>query len=69
MAAGRTWSVRWVLGGRNGEAGLEVSGVDERGDAPGMNSAVRAVARTAFFEGREGMGVNAGYRGVLEGRI
>ena len=34
-----------------------------------MNAAVRAVARTAFFEGWEVMGVNAGYRGLLEGRI
>ena len=34
-----------------------------------MNAAVRAVARTALFEGWEVMGVNAGYRGLLEGRI
>ena len=34
-----------------------------------MNAAVRAVARTAFFEGWEVMGVNAGYRGLLEGKI
>jgi 6-phosphofructokinase 1 len=34
-----------------------------------MNAAVRAVARTAFFKGWEVMGVNAGYRGLLEGRI
>ena len=39
------------------------------GDAPGMNAAVRAVARTAFFEGWEVLGINAGYRGLLEGRI
>jgi 6-phosphofructokinase 1 len=39
------------------------------GDAPGMNAAVRAVARTAFFRGWEVMGVWAGYRGLLEGRI
>lgn len=39
------------------------------GDAPGMNAAVRAVARTAFFQGWEVMAVSAGYRGLLEGRI
>ena len=39
------------------------------GDAPGMNAAVRAVARTAFFRGWEVMGVWAGYKGLLEGRI
>src|ERR687896_883808 len=39
------------------------------GDAPGMNAAVRGVARTAFFRGWEVMGVWAGYRGLLEGRI
>jgi len=34
-----------------------------------MNAAVRAVARTAFFSGWEVMGVWAGYRGLLEGKI
>ena len=34
-----------------------------------MNAAVRAVARTAFFRGWEVMGIWAGYRGLLEGRI
>jgi 6-phosphofructokinase 1 len=34
-----------------------------------MNAAVRAVARTAFFRGWDVMGVWAGYRGLLEGRI
>src|SRR5215216_1680372 len=34
-----------------------------------MNAAVRAVARTAFFKGWEVMGIWAGYRGLLEGRI
>jgi 6-phosphofructokinase 1 len=39
------------------------------GDAPGMNAAVRAVARTAFFKGWDVMGIWAGYKGLLEGRI
>jgi 6-phosphofructokinase 1 len=39
------------------------------GDAPGMNAAVRAVARAAFNRGWEVMGVWAGYKGLSEGRI
>src|SRR5918999_2920806 len=39
------------------------------GDAPGMNATVRAVARTAFVRRWEVMGIEAGYRGLLEGRI
>ena len=39
------------------------------GDAPGMNAAVRAVARTAFFKGWDVMGIWSGYKGLLEGRI
>jgi 6-phosphofructokinase 1 len=39
------------------------------GDAPGMNAAVRAAARTAFSLGWQVMKVESGYRGLLEGRI
>ncbi len=39
------------------------------GDAPGMNAAVRAVARTVFALGWQVMKVESGYRGLLEGRI
>ena len=39
------------------------------GDAPGMNAAVRAVARTALALGWEVAGIGVGYRGLLEGRI
>jgi 6-phosphofructokinase 1 len=39
------------------------------GDAPGMNAAVRAVARTAFARRWEVVGVEAGYQGLLEGRF
>src|SRR3712207_9490566 len=34
-----------------------------------MNATVRAVARTGFARGWEVMGIEAGYRGLLEGRI
>ena len=37
------------------------------GDAPGMNAAVRAVARTCLNKGIEVYGVRLGYRGLYEG--
>jgi 6-phosphofructokinase 1 len=48
---------------------LRIGILTSGGDAPGMNAAVRAVARTAFFRGWEVMGVWAGYRGLFEGMI
>jgi 6-phosphofructokinase 1 len=39
------------------------------GDAPGMNAAVRAVARTAFARRWEVAGIEAGYQGLVEGRF
>jgi 6-phosphofructokinase 1 len=39
------------------------------GDAPGMNAAVRAVARTAFAWRWEVVGIEAGYKGLLEGHF
>jgi 6-phosphofructokinase len=44
---------------------LRVGVLTSGGDAPGMNAAVRA----AFFRGWDVMGIWAGYRGLLEGRI
>ncbi|MBQ6675912.1 MAG: 6-phosphofructokinase [Ruminococcus sp.] len=37
------------------------------GDAPGMNAAVRAVARTAISKGMEVVGIKRGYNGLLNG--
>jgi 6-phosphofructokinase 1 len=37
------------------------------GDAPGMNPCIRAVARTALFNGREVVGIHEGYAGLLRG--
>lgn len=48
---------------------MRVAVLTSGGDAPGMNAAVRAVARTAFFRGWEVMGISGGYKGLLEGRI
>ncbi|MGH3144871.1 MAG: 6-phosphofructokinase, partial [Rubrobacter sp.] len=48
---------------------MRIAVLTSGGDAPGMNAAVRAVARTAFFRGWDVMGVWAGYKGLLDGRI
>ena len=39
------------------------------GDAPGMNAAIRAVARTAIYYGCEAYGIYGGYQGLIEGDI
>ncbi len=39
------------------------------GDAPGMNAAVRAVARTAISKGVEVFGVYRGYNGLINGDL
>lgn len=39
------------------------------GDSPGMNAAVRAVVRTAIFNGLQVAGVYRGYEGLIEGDI
>lgn len=39
------------------------------GDAPGMNAAVRAVARKALSSKLEVCGINYGYKGLVEGNI
>ena len=47
---------------------MRVAVLTSGGDAPGMNAAMRAVARTGFARHWEVMGIEAGYRGLLEGR-
>jgi len=39
------------------------------GDAPGMNSAVRAVARTGMFYNMEVYGIRSGYKGLIDNDI
>ncbi len=39
------------------------------GDAPGMNACIRAVVRTALYEGLKVAGIRRGYQGMLEGDI
>jgi 6-phosphofructokinase 1 len=39
------------------------------GDSPGMNAAIRAVVRTAIYEGLEVMGINNGYQGLIDAKF
>ncbi len=39
------------------------------GDAPGMNAAIRAVARAALHEGIEVVGIREGYEGLINGNV
>ena len=39
------------------------------GDAPGMNAAIRAVARAAMSKGMEVYGIRRGYVGLINGDI
>ncbi len=39
------------------------------GDAPGMNAAIRAVVRTAIYEGIEVYGIERGYEGLIDGEF
>jgi len=36
------------------------------GDAPGMNAAIRAVVRTALYDGLEVVGIRHGYQGLID---
>ena len=48
---------------------MRIAVLTSGGDAPGMNAAVRAVARTAFARRWEVVGIEAGYQGLVEGRF
>jgi 6-phosphofructokinase 1 len=39
------------------------------GDAPGMNTAIRAVVRTAIYNGLKVYGIERGWQGLIEGKI
>ena len=45
---------------------MRIAVLTSGGDAPGMNAAVRAIARTAFARRWEVVGVEAVFRGLLE---
>jgi 6-phosphofructokinase 1 len=39
------------------------------GDSSGMNAAIRAIVRTAIYNGIKPMGIMSGYQGMIEGQI
>ncbi|SKC51158.1 6-phosphofructokinase [Maledivibacter halophilus] len=39
------------------------------GDSPGMNAAIRAVVRSAIYNGIKVMGIERGYNGLINGKI
>ena len=39
------------------------------GDAPGMNACIRAVTRSAIFNGMNVMGIYRGYEGLIHGEF
>lgn len=39
------------------------------GDSPGMNAAIRAVTRTAIYNGLEVIGIRHGYKGLIDGNF
>src|SRR5919204_22293 len=39
------------------------------GDCPGLNAVIRAVARRCFSRGHEVVGIRAGWRGLVDGRV
>jgi len=39
------------------------------GDAPGMNAAIRAVVRTAIYNGMRVLGIRRGYNGLINGDV
>ena len=53
------------MGKEIGTIGVLTSG----GDAPGMNAAIRAVVRKAISMGKKVMGIQKGYRGLLDEEI
>ncbi|MCH9686720.1 MAG: 6-phosphofructokinase, partial [Deltaproteobacteria bacterium] len=56
-----------ILGGVTEPAPLAI--LTSGGDAPGMNAAIRAIAKVAASQGVPVMGVTDGYTGLIEGRL
>ncbi len=54
-----------VLGGR-GEMIKRIGVLTSGGDAPGMNSAIRAIVRFGISKGIEVIGIERGYQGLIE---
>lgn len=48
---------------------MKIAMLTSGGDAPGMNAAIRAVARCALSQGIEVYGIQRGFQGLLEGAL
>jgi 6-phosphofructokinase 1 len=48
---------------------MKIAVLTSGGDAPGMNAAIRAVARSGAANGLEVVGVRNGYKGLMEGNF
>lgn len=60
----------YVLKGKGNMKEINTIGVlTSGGDAPGMNAAIRAVVRTGIHYGKKMIGINNGYRGLLDGDV
>src|SRR4051812_22349167 len=51
------------------QAGDRVALLTSGGDAPGMNAALRAAVRVGHALGLEVVGVEEGYRGLVDGKV
>jgi 6-phosphofructokinase 1 len=49
--------------------GMKIGVLTSGGDAPGMNAAVRAVVRTAIYQGLEVVGIRRGFSGLLKSEL
>lgn len=48
---------------------MRIAVLTSGGDAPGMNAAIRAITRTAIFDGHEVIGIRRGFLGLMKGEF
>lgn len=48
---------------------MNIAVMTSGGDAPGMNAAIRAVARASIYKGMDVYGIYGGFEGLIEGKI
>ena len=56
-------------GGHNLKIMKHIAVLTSGGEAPGMNAAIRAVARSALDQGMTVYGVRQGWQGLVDGRL
>ena len=65
----RSFGIREWKGNKKMAKFRKIGVLTSGGDAPGMNAAVRAVARKAINEGMEVVGIQGGYAGLINGDL